>query len=115
MLTQRLRERLTALRDQAGMSDSAVARAAALRQQDVSRFMLGRAKFASLDFLDALARVFQYTLPELLAKDIAPSTLTETQRAILATMKAMETTERVAFESLILPKKAAGGTKRRRG
>lgn len=113
LLTLRLRERLIALRDQAGMSDAGIARAAHQRQQDVSRFMLGDMKYPPLDFLDALARVFQYTLPELLTKDVAPSTLTESQRAILATMKGMDPVQRVAFESLIL-KRPPNGTARRR-
>lgn len=114
LLTLRVRERLIALREHAGMTDTGLARAAGQRQQDVSRFMLGDMKYPPLDFLDALARVFQYTLPELLAKDLTPNGLTETQRAILATMKTMNATERVAFESLIL-KKPVHGTGRRRG
>lgn len=112
MLTLRLRERLTALRDQARMSDSALARAANQRQQDVSRFMLGDMKYPPLDFMDALARVFQYTLPELLAKDVPPAGLSESQRSVLAAMKAMQPVERSAFENLIL--KGPAGTARRR-
>jgi transcriptional regulator with XRE-family HTH domain len=112
LLTLRLRERLIALRDQARISDAGIARAAHLRQQDVSRFMLGDMKFPPLDFLDALARVFEHTLPELLAKDVPTSSLTASQRSILATMKTMKPAERVAFESLILKKAGSG---RRRG
>lgn len=112
LLTLRLRERLIALRDHSGMTDTGLARASGQRQQDVSRFMLGYMKYPPLDFLDALARVFQYTLPELLAKDIAPSSLTESQRAILAAMKGMKSSQRVAFENLIHP---PSGTERRRG
>jgi transcriptional regulator with XRE-family HTH domain len=115
LLTLRLRERLRVLRDQAGMTDAGMARAAQLRQQDVSRFMLGDMKFPPLDFLDALARVFQYTMCDLLAKDIAPSTLTESQRAIVATLKTLPAHERMAFENLILHKAGSGRPRGSRG
>lgn len=113
LLTSRVRERLIALRDQAGMTDTGLARAAQQRQQDVSRFMLADMKYPPLDFLDALARVFHYSLVDLLAKDVPPATLTESQRAILATLKAMDAGTRVSFETLILKPKV--GTARRDG
>lgn len=108
MLTQRLRERLVALRDQAGLSDSALARAAHQRQQDVSRFMLGDMKYPPLDFMDALARVFHHSLPDLLAKDVPPPAITASEQSILAAMKGMKPTQRVAFESLILKPSGSG-------
>lgn len=112
MLTLRLRDRLIALRDHAGLNDSALSRAAHQRQQDVSRFMLGDMKYPPLDFMDALCRVFNYSLAELIAKDIAPSQLTESERAVVAALKTMKNGERVAFENLILRK---GSNGRRRG
>lgn len=114
LLTLRVRERLIALRNHAGMTDSSLSRAANLRQQDVSRFMLGEAKYPAMDFMDALCRVFNYTLAELLDKDIAPSQLTESERAIVAAMKAMTNGDRASFENLIL-RKPSGKTERRRG
>lgn len=113
MATERVRERLAALRDQFHISEAGIARTTGFRQQKVNDFFNGQMKFPALDFMDAIARVFHYTLADLLAKDLPPSTLTSTERAILSNLKQMETAQRVAFENLILKPKAGSG--RRRG
>lgn len=105
MATARVRERLAALRDDVGLSDAALARAAGLRQQDVSRFFTGEMKFPALDFMDAIARVFHYTLADVLAKDLPAPSLTNGQTQVLAHLKAMKPAERVAFEALVVRKK----------
>lgn len=101
MITARLRERLIALRDEHRLSDSAWARAAGQRQQEVSRFVNADMKFPPLDFLDALCRVFHYSLADVLAKDLPPPTLTKTQSQFLVNLKAMSAAERNAFETLM--------------
>lgn len=107
MATAKVRERLAALRDDAGLSDTGLARAAGLRQQDVSRFFTGDMKFPALDFMDALARVFHYTLADLLAKDLPAPSLSKWQIDVLAGLKAMKPVERAAFESLMARKPRA--------
>lgn len=101
MATAKVRERLAALRDDYKLSDAGLARAAGLRQQDVSRFFNGDMKFPPLDFLDALARVFHLTLADVLAKDLPAPSLTNGQMQVLVSLKTMKTSERVAFEALM--------------
>lgn len=114
MLLQRLRERLIALRDQNQLNDTGWARAAGEVQQEVSRFTTGDMKLPKLDFLNNLAQVFHRTLPDLLAEDVPPATLTESQVRILAALRAMKPSDRAAFETLIR-NKVPGGNVRRRG
>jgi hypothetical protein len=114
LLFERLKERLIALRDENHLTDTGWARAAGEVQQEVSRFTTNEMKFPRLDFLDNLARVFHRTLPDLLAEDVPPATLTESQVQILSGLKSMKPSERAHFEGLVRGK-AASGTGRRRG
>ena len=110
MATALVRDRLAALRDEYGLTDAALARAAGLRQQDVSRFFNRDMKFPPLDFLDALARVFHYSLADLLAKDLPAPSLTKGQQEILISLKALTPSERASFENLLVRR-----TRRRTG
>jgi|GEM_PF-5457371 len=112
-MTARVRERLAALRAQCEMTESGLARAAHLRQQDVNRFFHGDMKYPALDFMDAIARVFHHSLADVLAEDMPKPSLTESQREIVANLKAMEPVERAAFEKLIRRRKTAGSGRRR--
>lgn len=114
LLAQRLRERLIAMRDDAGLTDTGWARAAGEVQQEVSRYTTGQMKFPRLDFVNKLAGVFHRTVADVLAEDLPPATLTESQVRVLAGLKAMKPTERANFEALIR-NRAAGGIGRRRG
>lgn len=87
------------------MTATAIARAADLRQQDVSRFFTGQMKYPPLDFLDAICRVFQYTLADVLAKELPRPSLTSTQIDLLAAVKAMSPADRAAVERVVLRKK----------
>jgi hypothetical protein len=101
ILTAMVRERLIALRDAHRLSDAGWARAARQRQQDVSRFVHADMKYPPLDFLESLARVFDHTLADVLAKDAAKSEKPEWQMRVLVALKAMTPTERHAFETLL--------------
>lgn len=97
------------------MSEISVARAAGQRQQDVSRFFLGQMKFPPLDFLDALARVFHFSLADLLAEELPKPSLSEKQRRILATIRGMQPKQREGFETLLeAPRTGKAGNARRR-
>lgn len=105
MATAKVRERLAALRDDFGLTDTGLARAAVLRQQDVSRFFNGEMKFPALDFMDKLARVFHCTLADLLAKDLPAPSLTKSQTQILVSLKSMTPADRASFEALLVRKR----------
>lgn len=109
MLLAQARERLIALRDQHGLTDTGWARAAGLVQQEVSRFTTNEMKFPRLDFMDKLARVFHYTLADILAKDLPRPSLSKQQITVLANLKALKPSQRDAFEAL-LSDKSRGGT-----
>lgn len=102
MATERVRARLAALRDQHGISEAGIARATGFRQQKINDFFNGQMKFPALDFMDAIARVFHHTLADLLAQDLPAPSLTNGQLRIIIALKAMKSSERVSFESLIL-------------
>lgn len=105
MATAKVRERLATLRDDCRLSDSGLARAAGLRQQDVSRFFTGDMKFPALDFMDKLARVFHYTLADVLAKDLPAPSLTKSQTQVLVSLRAMKPSDRASFEALLVRKR----------
>lgn len=111
-LTLLLRARLLALRDAHQLSDSAWARAAHLRQQDVSRFTRGAMTFPALDFLDALCRVFQLSLCDCLADDIPTPALTKAELELLVNVRAMAPADRHAFERLAAPRRPRSTGKR---
>lgn len=104
MLTARVRERLVALRDEHQMSEAAIARATGLVQQEVNRFFTGDMKLPRLDFMDAICRVFHYTLADVLAKDLPKPSLTKTETTILAQLKGMKPRDRENFESILTRK-----------
>jgi transcriptional regulator with XRE-family HTH domain len=101
MLTAQVRNRLLALRTETGLSETALARAAGQVQQEVNRFFTGDMKLPKLDFLDSMARVFHYTLADLLAKDMPPRTMTKQELTILVNLQAMKPSDRLSFENLI--------------
>lgn len=100
-LTARVRERLAALLKQHQLTESAVARATGERQQDVNRFFQGEWKNPPLQFLDSLARVFHYTLADLMRDELPKPSLTEAEIGLLATWRTMKPGDRVAFDALI--------------
>lgn len=114
ILTAIVRDKLVALRNAHGLNDSAWARAARLRQQDVSRFVHAQMKYPPLDFLDALARVFNRTLADILAEEMPKSEMPEWQSRVLVALRAMDPSDRHAFEQLI-SRPTTGGTGPRRG
>jgi transcriptional regulator with XRE-family HTH domain len=87
-LNNRVRRRLKALMQEHGLSQTGLARAAHQRQQDVNRFMSARSVYPSLHFLDQLARVFQYTLADLLAADLPQPSLTSEELTLLVGYRA---------------------------
>lgn len=116
-LNQRVRARLVALMDQTGVSQSGLARATGYRQPVINRFFTGQMKYPPLDFLDAMARVFEYTLADLLHQELPPPTLTPVERDVLATWRTLDAGDRGAFGRLMLRKNAGrsagrGGTRR---
>lgn len=113
MLTERVRARLATLRDEAQISEAAIARATGLVQQEVNRFFTGDMKLPRLDFMDAIARVFHTTLADLIALEMPKPEMPEWQLNVLIALKAMEPSERHAFERLI-QRPASGGSGRRR-
>lgn len=88
MLNTLLRTRVLSLMRANGLSQAALSRAARVRQQDVSRFLTDDMVNPSLDFLDRLARVFQFTLADLLAKDLPQASLTADEQALLSRYRA---------------------------
>jgi len=111
-LTNLLRTRLLLLRDAYGLTDAAWARAAHLRQQDVSRFTTGKMAFPALDFLDELCRVFDRTLPSLLIDDQTPQTtgftLTKVELELIVNLRGMDPEDRHAFQRLSRPRRGRG-------
>jgi transcriptional regulator with XRE-family HTH domain len=108
MLTEQVRARLATLRDETHISEAAIARTAGLVQQEVNRFFTGDMKLPRLDFMDAIARVFDRTLADVMAMDATKVERPEWQVRVLIALKAMEPTERHAFERLIDRPRAAG-------
>ena len=106
MATAKVRERLAALCADYKLSRAGLARASGFRQQDVNRFFNGEMKFPALDFMDKLARVFHYTLADLLAKDLPAPSLTKSQTQVLVSLKAMNVADRASFETLLVRKKS---------
>jgi len=104
-ITTQLRARLLVLRNMHQLTDTAWARAAHVRQQDVSRFTTGRMTYPRLDFLDALCRVFQITLADALAPDLPKPSLTRAQQELLINVAAMEPSFRHAVERLTAPRR----------
>jgi transcriptional regulator with XRE-family HTH domain len=115
ILTARVRERLAALRDAHGLTDSGLARAAHQRQQDVSRFFNGDMKFPPLDFMHALSQVFDRTLADVLAMDVTRTEKPEWQARVIVALKAMQPSERLAFETLLTRGKGGAENGLRRG
>lgn len=114
-MTAKVRDRLAALRDAYGLTDTGIARAAHLRQQDVSRFFNGDMKYPPLDFLDAICRVVHRTLADILNHEASKPALPAWQIRVLAHLSALDPSERIAFETLLTRGPAAGGSGRRRG
>lgn len=115
MLTAMVRERLAVLRESHGLTVTGMARAARQRQQDVSRFFNADMKFPPLDFLDALAKVFNVTLADILGMDATKPEVPEWQARVVIALKAMEAQERIAFETLLTRGRPANGTAPPRG
>lgn len=94
------------------MTDAAWARAAHLRQQDVSRFTTGKMAFPPLDFLDDLARVFDRTLATLLVDDqplqTTGFTLTKVELELIVNLRGMDPEDRHAFQRLSRPRRGRG-------
>ena len=113
-LTQLLRDRLIVLRDKHGWNDSSWARAAGLRQQDVSRFTRGRMTYPTLEWLNTLCAVFPEcpSLGHLLtgnfhqAKNAKTLTMEVTQEQVdlLLALDAMAPDLRAAFYRLVAPR-----------
>lgn len=87
-LNVRIRSRIQKLMRAHGLSQAALARATGERPQDINRFLTDDMAYPPLDFLDRLARVFHYTLADLLAKDLPPARLTPDEVTLLARYRA---------------------------
>jgi uncharacterized LabA/DUF88 family protein len=121
-LTQLLRDRLIVLRDKHGWNDSSWARAANLRQQDVSRFTRGRMTYPTLEWLNTLCSVFPEapSLGHVLVNNFrfikrartVTMEVTQEQVDMLLALDAMEPDLRAAFYKLVAPRQTK--TRRRR-
>lgn len=107
--TERVIARLEALRDQYGVTEAGIARATGYRQQKINDFFNRQIKFPALDFMDAIARVFHYTLADMLAQDLPPPTLTKGQLQFLVNLKTLKKPDQHLFE--VMMEKAARKTK----
>jgi transcriptional regulator with XRE-family HTH domain len=91
-LTLRIRERLQAAMKHHGMTQIELVRRSGATPQAVQRFLAGQSPYPPLSFLDQLARVFGWTLLEMLADEIAPIptlTLSPRVRALAAQFEAV--------------------------
>ena len=68
---------------------------------DVRRFALGEMIFPALDFLDALCRVFHYSLADMLSADLPNYTLTQAEQRLLDEFRLMTPGDRHAFETVL--------------
>jgi hypothetical protein len=104
MLNDRIHTRLTALMRQHQVDQTQLSRAAQQSRRDVNRFFTKAMVYPSLDFLDALARVFDQTLADLLAKDLRTSSLTGEEVSILAGWRSASEADRQIVRRLLASK-----------
>jgi transcriptional regulator with XRE-family HTH domain len=93
--------RFKALRLEHGLTQGQVATALQAKQQEVSRIENGRIVNANLDVLDALARIYHYTLADLLRDMLPEQSITSVERALLVRLRVNDHVARVVSELLL--------------
>jgi transcriptional regulator with XRE-family HTH domain len=110
-LSAKLGARLRTLRRDCHLTQTEVAEALHAEQQDVSRVEMGRPVNADLEFLDAMARLYHYTLADLLHEELPEPALTGIERKIVTKLRTMDSSDLGSFVRLILAHRRKGGAR----
>jgi len=103
-LSARIGLRVKGLRQRAGWTQTQLAERLRVEQQEISRLESGRVVNVNLDFADAIARQFQYTLADLLREVLPEPSLTAVEHDVLIALRGMDDETRGAVERLVRAK-----------